>query len=222
MGHRHLSEGMLRRYCLAMTSPGTGMGFSLVYEMRPDDLEEAFTADAARRRRRSRMALSLAAWVLIAAFFTAVTVALDHPSVVKASSGAPSWMYPVDVVSWLLALSCAEVTWRLSPKRLARRTLRTHPEFQGSHRDEVDPGGVTSIAPDGTKAFTPWPVLVRVSETKHAFHLLDHTGGARHGLPKRGLPSPDLIPALREFLNHSVSEPPPTTAPGPAAAGSRP
>ncbi len=43
--------------------------------------------------------------------------------------------------------------------------------------------------------FIPWATIDRIGETRHAFHLIDHQGVIRNALPKRGLPSPDLIPA---------------------------
>jgi len=145
-------------------------------------------------------------WALIGAAFTAVTVVLDLPSVVKDSPGAPGWMYVVDGAIWggLVAYQ-ARIVWRLSPKRLARRTWRIHAALHGRHSDEVGPDGVTCTAPDGTQVFIPWATIDRIGETGHAFHLIDHQGAVRNALPKRGLPSPDLIPALREFLNRSVS-----------------
>jgi hypothetical protein len=144
-------------------------------------------------------------WALIGAAFTAVTVALDLPSVVKSSSGAPGWMYVVDGVIWGgLVAYLARIAWRLSPKRLGRRAWRVHAALRGRHRDEVGPNGVRCTAPDGTEMFIPWSTIGRIGETGHAFHLIDHHGAVRNALPKRGLPSPDLIPALREFLHRSV------------------
>jgi hypothetical protein len=159
-------------------------------------------------------------WALIGAAFTAVIVALDLPSVVKNSSGAPGWMYVVDAVIWFLVVSWGRIVWRLSPKRLARRTWRINVQLHGRHHDEVGPGGMTCTAADGTQVLIPWASIDRIRETEHAFHLIDHRGAVRDALPKRGLPSPDLIPALREFLNRSVDGQPPTAAPDSAAGES--
>jgi len=147
-------------------------------------------------------------WALIGAVFTAVTVALDLPSVVKDSSGAPGWMYVVDGVMWGLVAYWARIVWWLSPERLGRRAWRIQDELHGRHRDEVGPDGVSCTAPDGTRMLIPWASIDRIGETGHAFHLIDHRGAVRTALPKRGLPSPDLIPAFREFLNRSVGAQP--------------
>lgn len=62
-----------------------------------------------------------------------------------------------------------------------------------------------STAPDGIQTLIPWASLAGIRETEGAFNLPDHHGSVLTSLPKRGLRSPDLIPALREFLNRSVS-----------------
>jgi hypothetical protein len=191
-----------------MTSASPGPGFLLVYELQPEDLQDLYGAGPNRRRRRVRIMLTAVPWALIGAAFTAVTVALDLPSVVKDSSGAPGWMYVVDGVIWGGVVAYLAHVWRLSPKRLARRAWRIHAEVHGRHRDEVGPDGARCTAPDGTQMFIPWATIDRIGETGHAFHLIDHRGAVRNALPKRGLPSPDLIPALREFLNRSVSAQP--------------
>jgi hypothetical protein len=161
-------------------------------------------------------------WALIGAAFTAVIVALDLTSVVKDSSGAPAWMFPVDVGSWFVAVYRGYIVWRLSPKRLARRAWRNNTQLHGRHHDEVGPGGITWTAPDGTQMLIPWASIDHIRETEHAFHLIDHRGAVRNALPKRGLPSPGLIPALREFLNRSVDGQPPTAAQDSAAGESKP
>ena len=88
------------------------------------------------------------------------------------------------------------------------RAWRAHAAIHGRHRDEVGPDGVRCTAPDGTQMFIPWATIDRIGETRHAFHLIDHQGVIRNALPKRGLPSPGLIPALRDFLNRSVNAQP--------------
>jgi len=200
-----------------MTCARPDVSFSLAYELQPGDIADIATTSPARKRRRIRLIGGLAAWAPLAAAFTAVTVALDRPSVVKDSPGAPAWMYGIDVVTWLLAGVMGIAAWRLSPNRLARRAWRKSPRDHGRHRDELSPAGVTSISPDGSEHFSPWTTLARVLETNNAFHLLTDDESFRHELPKRGLPSPDLIPALREFLNHSVGRQPPAAAQSTAA-----
>jgi hypothetical protein len=187
-----------------MTTAGSGTGFLLSYELEPGDLQEMEAANIVRRRRRTRIMFGMVPLPLFAAAFTAITVALDSPSLVKDSAGAPGWMYVVDTICWSLFVFWASVAWRLSPKRLGRAVWRTSPQLHGRHHDEIDSRGVTCTAPDGTETFTPWASLVRVRETEHAFHLLDDRGALRISLPKRGLDGPSRIPALREFLNRSV------------------
>src|SRR5450756_3062268 len=92
------------RYCLAMTSADPGAGFSLNYELQPDDLQDSIAARPQRKRQRTRLIFATVGWALIDAAFTAVTVALDLPSVVKNAEGAPSWMYVVDAAIWFCLL----------------------------------------------------------------------------------------------------------------------
>ncbi len=187
-----------------MTSSDPVAGFSLTYELLPDDLQDLFAASAERKRRRGRLIFAAVVWALFGAAFTAVTVELDRLSVVRNSSGAPSWMYVVGAVIWLFVALCAVTAWRLSPKRLARRTWRASPQLHGRHRDEVGSGGVTTVQPDGIQTSIPWANIGSIRETEKVFDLLDHRGATRVILPKRGLPRPDL-PALREFLHRSVN-----------------
>ena len=147
-------------------------------------------------------------WALFGAVLTAVTVALNLRSVVRSSSAAPSWMYLVDVVIWGLVAYWGYIIWRLSPKRLARRWWRSNVQLHGRHHDQVSPGGITYTAADGTQVLIPWTTIDDVRETEHSFLLIDHRGVVRNSLPKRGLSSPDLIPALREFLNSFIHEHP--------------
>lgn len=206
-----------------MTSADPGPGFSLTYELEPDDLKEVYVARPKRKRRRSYAMLNTVLWAVLVAALTAVTVALDLPSVVKDTSGTPGWLYVVDAVIWGLVAYGARLVWRLSPTRFARRARRIiRQRGGGRHHDEVGPGGVTCIEPDGTQVFTPWTGIDRIRETERAFHLFNHRDAMRALLPKRGLSSPDLIPALREFLNRSVDGQPPAAAADAAAGESKP
>jgi len=205
-----------------MTSADPGAGFSLNYELQPDDLQDSIAARPQRKRQRTRLIFATVGWALIDAAFTAVTVALDLPSVVKNAEGAPSWMYVVDAAIWFFVACGAVTAWRMSPKRLSRRVWHSNSQLHGRHHDEVGPGGITWIAPDGTQMSTPWANIDYIRETENNLNLIDHHGATRSTLPKRGLPGPDLIPALREFLNHSVNGQPPTATPDSAADESKP
>jgi YcxB-like protein len=203
-----------------MSSAAPEAGFSLTYELQPDDLIGLQVPEAWRRRQRTRLMYATVGWALIGAAFTAVIAAFDLPSVVKDSSGAPGWMYPIDLGFWFVVVYFGRIVWGLSLKRIARRAWRTNVQLHGRHHDEVATDSMTCTAPDGTQVIIPWASIDRIRETEHAFHLIDHHGAVRNSLPKRGLPSPDLIPALREFLNRSVDRQPPTATPGSAAGGS--
>jgi hypothetical protein len=135
-----------------MTSAAPGPGFLLAYELRREDLQELYAAEPIRRRRRVRIVTAVP-WALIGAAFTAVTIALDLPSV-RDSPGAPGWMYVIDCARCGgLVAYLARIIWRLNPKRLARRAWRAHAAIHGRHRDEVGPDGVRCTAPDGTQMF---------------------------------------------------------------------
>lgn len=197
-----------------MTDASADADFSLTYEVELADLRELQTVNAGRKRRRARVNLALVTSSVVAVAFTAITVALDQPSSGEVSSGAATWMGAADTVIWLSAILAARASWRLSPRWLARRNWHANTEFPGRHQDEVGARGVTITAPNGIEIFIPWTVIARVRETKNAFYLLDESGRARAALPKRGLRSPDLIPALRAFLNNTVSAKPSAAAPG--------
>jgi hypothetical protein len=49
------------------------------------------------RRRFIGTVAGMISWGLIAAIFTAITIALNYPSVVKDSTGAPGWLYVLDL-----------------------------------------------------------------------------------------------------------------------------
>lgn len=196
-----------------MTSTDPSAGFSITYEAQPEDLQDVIAARPQRRRRRARITFAAAVWALIGGAFTAITVALDCPAVVKNSSGAPSWMHVVDVVIWFFVAKGAVAAWRLSPKRLARRIWRSNPQVRGSHHTEVGSRGISHIGPDGTQISTPWANIDRIRETENAFHLVNRRGATFGTLPKRGLADPDLVPALREFLYHSTNQRQPPAIP---------
>lgn len=200
-----------RRYCLAVASADPETGFSFTYELQPDDLEDLFAAEQKRRLQRARTMFATVLWALFGAVFTAITVALNLRSVVRSSSGAPGWMYVVDAVIWGLVAYWGYISWRLSPKRLARRSWRSNVQLHGRHHDQVGPNGMTYTASDGTQVLIPWTAIDDVRETKRSFLLIDHRGEVRNSLPKRGLSSPDLIPGLREFLNRFIHGQPPAT-----------
>jgi len=76
-----------------MTSVGPGTGFFLRYELHPGDLQEMEVASIVRRHRRARIMLGMLPLLLLAAAFTAITVVLDSPSLVKDSPGC-AWPDP--------------------------------------------------------------------------------------------------------------------------------
>jgi hypothetical protein len=203
-----------------MPDPDRRARFSLDYELQPSDLAEFYRMDRARRRRRTRVLVSLAAWGILAVAFTAITVALNEPSVVRDSSGAPGWIFAVDIISWSIAAGSARIAWRLSPRALIRRVWNASPGLRGRHRDEVSMAGVTSITPAGGETFIPWANFGRIRETEDAFIFL----GAKFGrpmcaLPKRGLARRDQVPALRQFLEEAVGG---QRAAGPSQAAAEP
>lgn len=201
---------------------GPAPGFTLEYDVQPPDVREIIVATPGMRRKLiSGVALTIG-WGLVAASFTAITIALNYPSVVKDSTGAPGWMYAVDLALWLVTAAIALAAWRRSARRMAWVAIQKTSEYQGRSRDQVETGGIRSISANGTEVFYPWATIGRVRETTRAFHLLDHNGQVRGVLPKRGLESPDLLPALRTFLNHAVAGRPPVAAANTTADGSQP
>jgi len=184
-----------------------GPQFSLSYELRPEDLQQLVSGRARARRkdRRTRVIAALILFALFGVVFTVYTVALDLPSVGPDPAGAPSWMYAVDVLLWSLIIMDVRAAWRLSPARVARRAWERRPQIHGHHRDLVDQAGVTAVGPDGSWVMVPWANVRSVDETGEAFKLIGRDDATRIVLPKRGLPDPGSVPALREFLNRSVA-----------------
>jgi hypothetical protein len=208
-----------QRYILGMTAAGSETSFSLTYKLRPADIYELVAMNPSRKRRRTRIMLGLVSIGILAVAFTAITLALDQPAIVRDSSGAPSWMYAVDAVLWAEVIWTGWIAVLLSPNQITRRQWRANPELHGRHHDNIDSRGITSTSPGGTETYIPWARFARVRETDHAFYLLDDSEAPRCALPKRSLPRPDLILALREFLDQSVGGQPPATTPS-AATGS--
>jgi hypothetical protein len=198
---------------------GPAPAFTLEYEIQPPDVRELIVGTRGMRWKLVSAVAATIGWGLIAASFTAITIALDHTSVVKDSTGAPGWMYAVDFVLWVATAAFARAAWRRSAGRLARVALQQNPEWQGRTRDQVEIGGLRSISANGTEVFYPWATIDRVRETTHAFQLLDHNGHVRGVLPKRGLVTPDLLPALRTFLNHALGGQPPAVPANTTADG---
>ena len=151
------------------------------------------------RRLRTRAVFSTVLLALLCALLTAFTVVVEFKSVAERSSGVPGWIYLVDLVLWGLVIWGSFIIWHLGTKRLARRAWRASARLHGRHQDKLGPGGIASTEPDGTQALVPWASIDRIRETKRAFHLIDYHGAVRVALPKRGLGSPDLLPALREL-----------------------
>jgi hypothetical protein len=60
---------------------------------------------------------------------------------VKDSTGAPGWMYAMDLSLWMFAANLAGTAWRCSAGREARVAIQQNPESQGWTRDQVETGG---------------------------------------------------------------------------------
>jgi hypothetical protein len=195
-----------------MTGTAPEAGFSLAYELKPDDFEEIYRAEPTRKRLRTGWAFAAVPFVLVSAILTIFTVTVDLKAGANNSSGAPGWIYVVDATMWGLAAFPSLLVWRLSPRRLARRYWDDNVGRHGRYHDEVGPGGLVARAPDGSQVSVPWAAIVRVDETDRAFSAVDYDDQVRIVLPKRGLASPDLVPALREFLNNSAGGQPPAAA----------
>jgi hypothetical protein len=73
------------------------------------------------------------------------------------------------VVMLTLAIGIGLAWWRMEPSRLTRLNYRRSPEIYGRHRDDIGPGGVTVISPDGSQTFTPWSAIASIRETSQAF-----------------------------------------------------
>jgi hypothetical protein len=183
-----------------MGTPDAETGFSLSYELTLDDMGDLVAESQLLRRRRASARGQLALGMLAAAAWTAFTVLPSLPSL--RVSPAPGWMYAVDAVAWSYFATRWYLVWHLSLKQLARRTWRTRQH--GRYLTEVNPRGVTVIAPDGSERFTPWTAIIGFRESDQSFYLLGRKSITMNELPKRGLPSAELIPLLRDFLDSSV------------------
>lgn len=179
---------------------------SFEYELEIGDIRDMCSVLPGRKNRRTRFIAASISFVLLAGVVTSVDVALSFPSVVKNSPGVPGWMYIVSVILWWFAVRLVLVSWRLAPKRLARRIWRKEPQLHGRHHDKVGPEGVTWIKPDGVQVSFPLTKIDYIRETRTSFYLFDAQDNILSCLPKRGLASPDLAPKLRESLICTVEE----------------
>ena len=123
---------------------------------------------------------------------------------------------------WLVTAFLAWAAWQRSPEMLARAAMKKTPEFQGRTRAQVETSGIRAISASGTEVFHPWATIDQVRETTRAFHLLDPDGRALAILPKRALDSPDLLAALRTFLQQALAQQPPAAAASTTAEESQP
>jgi hypothetical protein len=183
-----------------MGTPDAETGFSLSYELTLDDIGDLVTGSQLFRRRRASARGQLVLGILGAAIWTAFTVRPNLPSL--RASPAPGWLYAVDAVAWIYVASRCYVVWQLSEKHLARCTWRARQH--GRYLTEVNPRGVTVIAPDGSERFTPWTAIIGFWESDQSFYLLGRKSITVNELPKRGLRNAELIPSLRDFLDSSV------------------
>jgi hypothetical protein len=196
--------------------------FTLEYEVQPEDVQDLL---AATPRVKDKLTVAVVAAMLcglVATGFTAMTIALNYRSAVFSAAGAPGGIYVADVALWLLTAFLAWAAWQRSPAALAEVVMKKTPAFEGRTRARLETTGIRTISASGTEAFHPWATIDQVRETAHAFHLLDHRGRARAILPKRALDSPDLLPALRTFLEQALVQQPPAAAAGTAAHKSQP
>jgi hypothetical protein len=183
-----------------MGTPDAETGFSLSYELTLDDIGDLVAGSQLLRRRRASARGQLVLGILGAAAWTALTILPNFPSL--RASPAPGWMYAVDAVVWIFLVRLCYLVWHLSVKHLARRTWRARQH--GHYLTEVNPRGVTVIAPDGSERFTPWTAIIGFWESDQSFYLLGRKSITVNELPKRGLRNAELIPSLRDFLDSSV------------------
>jgi hypothetical protein len=188
-------------------------GFSLAYELQPGDVLAVNREQLKQHRERSEA--SIAASGLGAAFFAWQTVG-------HGSSAAPGWMYVAGSVFVLHFLHSLAKMWRLSPRRYARRAFQRSVERHGTNVDLVQPPGVIAIEPDGDRHGIPWSAVDKVEETDDTFRLVDRHGVVRKVLFKRAVPRPDLVPALRDFIESSVAASRAATRPYPGDAMKQP
>jgi hypothetical protein len=197
-----------------MTSARTA--FSLRYELQPRDFRDVLGGPPRRRRKRViylvvlAFSLYFSPLAAVGAFVLYVQATADSVPAIPGSPppDVPGWFYllgAAGVVVVFLGLWSAWMVWRLSPARLARRAWRSRPDTHGRHEHEIGADGVTSIAPDGSRKFTPWTAVAGIQETRRSFCLVTAGGDKAVALPKRALPSPALLPELRAFLNDSAA-----------------
>lgn len=182
--------------------------FTLEYEVQPQDVQDLLVATP---RVRDKLTIAVVAAMLsglVAAGITAITIALNYRSAVFSAAGAPRGIYVADLTLWLVTAFLVHRAWQRSPGRLAEVAIKKTPEFQGPTRNQVETSGIRAVSANGTEAFHPWATIDQVRETTRAFHLLDHNGRVQAILPKRALDSPDLLLALRTFLEQALEQQP--------------
>jgi hypothetical protein len=206
-----LLRTVLRIYNPAMTVDA-GPAFSLEYSLKADDLTDLHSTDDKLRSRRGFLAWLVALCIAVAMF----PIIQRVQGVWSLGSRDAVAYISMLVVMLTLAIGIGLAWWRMEPSRLARLNYKRHPEIHGRHRDDIGPGGVTVISPDGSQTFTPWSAIASIRETSQAFVLRDGNGEARVVLPKRGLHDPALIPALGNYVLEAVGTHRPTSS----AAGS--
>jgi len=177
---------------------GSSACYSLEYEIEPGDITDMLAGNPERSgRRESQLAVMI---ILSLAAVVASALAIRH---LKSAAGAGDWVLIGVAGFWFGVIQQGQVLWQTSPRQIARRAFQK-PWLQGNVREQVETGGIRSIAANGIETFFPWTFLVKVHETARAFHLLSQDGRPQVSLPKRALENPALIPKLREFLDHAT------------------
>ncbi len=202
--------------------PGPAPAFTLEHDVQPQDVRELLAATPRVKDKLTIAVVAAMAGSLVAAGFTAITIALNYRSAVFSAAGAPGGVYVADLALWLAAAFLAWAAWQRSPDRLARAVIKKTPQFQGRTRDQIEVNGIRATSASGTEAFYPWATIGQVRETTHAFHLLDHDSRVRAILPKRALDSPDQLPALRSLLEQALRQQTPAATASAATGGSQP
>ena len=211
-----------------MSTDDVTVSFVVDYELSVDDLREGDIVGRSAARRAKPLVTK---WFLpvISLVLAAVTVfvneklagcfiAISTPrqAVVQAwfSRCQPTspndlvWnnagLFAADGAVWAVTLIDLARGWARLPRWMLGRWIKTQ-GLQGRYRYEVAADGLTSTAPDGRIAYTPWPVFTAVRETRERFFLFGRRYRTVSVLPKRALSDQSSVQQLGEFLRASAA-----------------
>lgn len=173
---------------------------TLKYRPDVDDLIELTALSPSWRRRRIR-ALSITAAYMAAL----LAITLDDVGRHGAKSSAvDTWLISGCLITFFaVGLPALVRTSRRALAKGVRKAMKKTPDLLSVREKTITPEGLTTRTAEQCLTVA-WSYFTQVRETDRQFILVTPRPRAWVSLPKRALPSPELISQCRQMLQHYV------------------